>query len=359
MRILACHPGPHFSVHDVYVGWVEAFQELGIQTAEYNLGDRLTFYDSAMVEISEYPSDNNFDALVVDVGDGKRLTFKKALTREQSHELAINGLYSALYRLKPDILFLVSAFFIPLELLDLARSYGTKVVILNTESPYEDDRQATYARHADFVVLNDPINLERFQEVTRAMYIPHGYRPKVHHLGEPVAVVASDFAFVGTGYPSRIEFMEAMDFGDLDVLLAGNWQQLDEDSALLKYVAHEVDECLDNTQTADVYRSAKIGMNLYRKEAESPDLSQGVAMGPREVEMASCGMFFLRDRRTEGDGVLSMLPVFACPKEATEQLHWWMDRPVQRRDLALQARLAVKDRTFTNHAKILLGALEV
>ena len=39
MRVLLCHPGPDFSVHDlgVYAGWLEALRDLGVQVASYNL----------------------------------------------------------------------------------------------------------------------------------------------------------------------------------------------------------------------------------------------------------------------------------------------------------------------------------
>ncbi len=358
MRILMCQPGPHFSVFDVYRGWYEAFQDLGVTVADYNLGDRLTFYDSAMVEISEYPGDGA-TTISIDIGD-RVLNLKKALSQEKAHELAVNGIYAALYKLKPDVLFLVSAFFIPPDLIDLARANGTKVVMLATESPYEDGRQLTYADHVDMMLLNDPINLEKFREKTPTYYVPHAYRPSVHHLGSGDASpeYAADFAFVGTGFRSRIEFMEKMDFGDLDVLLAGNWGELTEDSPLWKHVAHEVGECLDNEQTAQVYQSSKVGMNLYRREAETPEHSQGVALGPREVEMAACGMFFLRDPRPEGDEVLHMLPRFTSPEEASDQLEWWINHPVQRRDTALKARAAIRDRTFENNAKDFLRRLE-
>ena len=41
MKILVVHPGPDFSVHDVYAGWVEALRAHGATVAEYNLNDRL------------------------------------------------------------------------------------------------------------------------------------------------------------------------------------------------------------------------------------------------------------------------------------------------------------------------------
>lgn len=339
MRFLAGHPGPSFSVHDVFVGWVEALRELGQHVAEFNLSDRLTFYDCAMVEMP----------------DGE---LRKALPPDKAKELAVNGLYAALYKTRPDALLLVSAFFYEPALLDLARSYGTRVVLLHTESPYEDQRQLRVAAHADLNLINDPTNLDQFRAVSRTVYVPHSYRPTLHCPGSADPKLAADLAFVGTGYASRISFLEAMDLGGLDVMLAGNWQQLSDSSSLRKFVAHEPDECLDNEQTVEVYHSAKVGLNLYRREAEAARLAAGWAMGPREVEMAACGMFFLRDPRPEGDELLPMLPTFNGPGDASEKLRFWLGNPGARRELALQAREAVAERTFTNRAAELLALLD-
>ncbi len=326
-------------MHDCYVGWVEALRELGQKVAEFNLSERLTFYGSALIEVREQ-------------------MFRRALTSEQAQELAINGVYAALYKTRPDVLFVVSSFFYPTEMLDLARASGTRVVVLHTESPYEDSRQLKVAEHADLNLINDPTNLEAFQRVAPTIYTPHSYRPGLHRPGPPNPKLQADLTFVGTGYPSRVKFLEAMDLSGLDVLLAGNWQILSEDSPLRGYVAHEPDECLDNAQTAEVYRSAKVGLNLYRREAEEDRLIDGWACGPREIEMAACGTFFLRDPRPESDELLPMLPAFTSPGEATERLRYWLARPEKRRELAQQARAAVADRTFTTRAAELLALLE-
>lgn len=332
------HPGPNFSVHDVFVGWAEALRALGQHVIEFNLAERLTFYDHVMLEHDGQP--------------------QKALSGEKATELAVNGLYAALYKTRPHVLLCVSGFFYPLDLLDLARAYGTKVVVLHTESPYEDGRQLNLAEHADLNLINDPTNLAAFQATAPTWYVPHSYRPHLHCPGEPDPKLASEFAFIGTGYQSRIEFLEAMDLQGIDVFLGGNWQQLTDGSPLLKHVAHGKDDCLDNTQTVEVYRSAQCGLNLYRREAENAHLSVGQAMGPREVEMAATGLFFLRDPRPESDEVLSMLPTFTSPGEASELLRYWLARPEKRSDLATQAREAVADRTFANRAAELLQWLD-
>src|SRR5690606_34512582 len=172
-----------------------------------------------------------YERAVFEVERGK---FKKALSWEDARELAVNGLYSTLYKSQPDILFIVSGFFIPPILMERARAHGTKVALLHTESPYQEAEQLGRARYADFNLLNDPVNLDRYKDMPATRYFPHAYDPDLHRPGDPVPEMKCDFSFVGTGYKSRIEFFEQMDFGDLDVLLAGNWSGLSEDSRLLK-----------------------------------------------------------------------------------------------------------------------------
>jgi len=341
MRILAAHPGPRFSVHDVHVGWTEALREVGNRVAEYDLSTRLTMYDAALIE-------------------GPNKTVKKAFSPEQAVQLAVNGLCAALYRLKPEVLFVTYARFYPNEIFDLARTYGTKIVVMHTESPYEDERQLEVASHADINLVNDPTHLVKFNEVAPTYYMPHSYREGFHQPGDQKASVAGDFVFVGTGYKSRINFFDQMNFDGLDVLLAGNWQMLSDDSHLRKYVIHDFDECLDNQQTVEVYQSCKVGMNLYRREVDMGDsiTEEGWSCGPREIEMAACGLFFLRESRGESNELFPMLPTFVTPDDASDELHWYLKHDDIRREAIADARARIADRTFVNRASELMQLLE-
>ena len=338
MRWLACAPGPEFSVKDLHVGYVEALRAAGERVINFELGDVLTFYDSALLQVGSH-------------------SFRKALSGQQATELAADRLAGALYKTRPDVLLLTSGFFADTDVLDIARHDGVRVVAVMTEQPYEHTRELELARHCDLVLLTDPINIADFQQVTRAAHAPHCYRPAVHTPGPADPALACDFAFVGTGYQSRIEFFERMDLTGLDVLLAGNWQQLADDSPLVRHVATGSADCLANTAAVDIYRSAAVGINLYRREAED-GAAQGWAVGPREIEQAAIGAFFLRDPRSEGDGLLPSLPTFTSPEQASDQLRWWLDHPDLREAAALKAREAVADRTFDNAAARLLRLLD-
>lgn len=335
MRWLVAAPGPGFSVADVYEGWVEALRNAGEKVITHPLDAILSFYDSVL--LPHRPG-----------------VAKKALSAEQATELAADRLAGALYKVRPDVLVVVSGFFADPILLDLARRDGVTVVTLHTEEPYEHERELALAGHADVAIVNDPVNLDEFRSVTRAEYFGHAYRPGIHHPGPADPALACDFGFAGTAYPSRVQFLEAMDLEGVDTILAGNWERLAEDSPLWPYVATP-SACLDNSLTADLYRSAKVGINLYRREGEQLD---GWAVGPREIEAAACGHFILRDPRGEGDELFPWLPTFSSPAEASALLREWIPRDDERAALASKAREVIADRTFDAHAARLLRLLE-
>lgn len=334
MRFLVAAPGPGYSVADVYEGYVEALRAAGQHVVEFPLDAMLTLYDNVFLQ----------------VGPGK---FTKALTGTQAAEYAADRLAGALYKVRPDVLIVVSGFFVHPVLLEQARHDGVTVITLHTEEPYEHQRELDLARHADLALLTDPVNIDAFRSVTRAEHFGHAYRPSVHHPGPADPVLSCDLAFVGTAYPSRVQFLEQMDLGGLDVILGGNWTGLAADSPLRQYIATV--DCLDNEESAELYRSARVGLNLYRREGEQ---LAGWAMGPRELEMAACGLPFIRDPRPETDDVLGMLPTFTAPEEASALLRWLLDHDDERQALASKAREAIADRTFDAHAARLLRLLE-
>jgi spore maturation protein CgeB len=341
MHALLVRPGPHFSVADVHRGLVKGLWQNGVEVADLNLDERLDFYNLAHIK-----------------KDGE---WVKAFDLRGAIQMASQGIAARSYAVWPDIVLVTSGFYLTSELMAILRKRPHHLVLWCTESPYEDTRQLELAPLFDTVILNDPANLEQFRQVNRrTFYLPHSYDPDIHFPGPTSPERASDFAWIGTAYESRMDFFEDVDWRDLDVKLGGMWRGLTGDSPLRRYLMHpdELDHCCDNVEAAGWYRGCKASANLYRKETGDTDHADGWAMGPREVELAACGTFFLREPRGEGDEILGMLPRFKGADDFTDQLHWYMRRPDERQALAEEARYAVADRTFRNTTARLLGLID-
>lgn len=340
MKVLVVEPGPHFSVADVSAGLAKGLRANGVEVGVLNLADRLNFYDNTYI-----------------AREGGE--FVKALSREDAIRMAAKGIEQVCYEWWPDIVIVVSGFFIPPEIWGVLARRPHHTVLWCTESPYEDDRQLRPAEYVNTVIVNDPLNLEQFRRVNpRTWYMPHSYDPDRHHPGRAAPSLKCDFSFVGTGFPSRIEFFEKVDWTGIVPKFAGNWSLVDDDSPLKPHLMFDKTQCFDNADAARLYRSSKVTANLYRKETSEAGSADGWAIGPREVELAACGAFFLREPRPEGDRLFPMLPTFTTPVEFQDLLREWLARPRLRTSAAASARAAVTDRTFPNTAAKLLRLVE-
>jgi spore maturation protein CgeB len=347
MRWLLIHPGPSWSVADVFNGWSEALTGLGETVEEYPLDAALRFFNNALAETGQ-------------VRPCGCREVRKYLDREQAARLALDPILAAANRFWPDVILCTSAFFMQPWLLEILRDRSHKIIVIFTESPYQDDYQLKVAEYADLSLLNDPVNIDAYRRVGPAEYMPQAYRETVHYPPPFGAVPEYDFAFVGTGFPSRVRFFDQMDLAGLNVRLGGLWMDLPEDSPLRDWtgITDDRGDCVDNHEVAGIYRRSRTGINFYRREAEDGHEGEGWAVGPREIEQAACGLWFARDGRPESDELFPMLPAFTSPEEASDQIRWALAHPDERAEAALKARAAVADRTFTNNARRLLSLLE-
>lgn len=337
MRALVVNPGPNFSVADVARGWAKGLAACGVDVRTFELDKLLDYFAYAYTD-----------------RDGQIV---KTHTETEAIQLAAGQVKAACYDWWPDIVLVVSGFFMYPQLVEIMRSRHRHIVLLCTESPYEDDAQLKKAAWYDAVVLNDPTNLDAFSEVCDgpALYAPHAYDPQVHYRAP--APHHADVSWIGTCYPSRARFLERVDWTGLDVSFGGNFK--DAPPELLQFVGHDPEDCVDNDVAAEVYRGSLASFNIYRAETNGQlsDTADGWAMGPREVEMARCGLWFARQSRPESDEVFPMLPTFTTPEELGDQLRWAIANPEARMMAVERAAAAVEDRTFDTNAARLLRAL--
>ena len=266
-------------------------------------------------------------------------------------------MHGKLYEWWPDLVVVISGFYVHPWTWDILKFRPHKTAVIFTESPYEDDRQLTLVEKAapDVVVLNDPINIGKFRAAhDKVIYLPHCYDPDIHY--PSTQPPDTDFVFVGTGYQDRIELLDAVNWDGLTVKLAGNWNT--EHTQLSPFLVNPPAECIDNRDAADLYRRAKVSMNRYRREANRPELRDGYAVGPREVELAACQTFFLRDDREESNVLFPMLPTFTTADELEEMIRWWAAHDRARNKAAVRARQQIINRTFDQNTRRLLQLVD-
>ncbi len=339
MRALVVHPGPAFSVADVHNGLVKGLAANGVEVKSVNLDDRLDVYCRAELK----------------VGRDRR----KIFSREAAIAHACRTIESDLYEFWPDVIIFTSCFFITPFLWGILERRPHHTVAWFTESPYEDDRQLQVAAHVDTAIINDPFNIQTYRQVNpRTWYMPHSYDPDIHRPGPVTPHLACDFSWVGTAFPSRIDFFQQVDWSGLDVKLAGNWQALHGNSRLRRLLLEDRVVCLDNVETVRLYQSSKVSANVYRKERSAGGSDVGWAAGPREIELAATGTFFIREPRGEGDELFPDAPTFESPAEFGDLVRWWTSHDDQREKTARLNREAIAERTFTNTAAHLLRLLD-
>lgn len=218
-----------------------------------------------------------------------------------------------------DTVLIVSPQYFPMSVIQVLRKVGIKTAAYFTEAPYEDTLNApTQASFFDYVFVNDRNSVGLFKTFCpNTYYLPHSFDPALHYPdldGETDGKVI----FTATGYPSRRQFLQQVDWEGIDLELRGLWW-MPARSKLKKYVRGEVQE---NEDVAEMYRHATAGISMHRQQRYVDeriyiDSGEAYSVGPRTYELAACGLFQVSDHRDEladifGEGVV---PVYDTPRE--------------------------------------------
>jgi spore maturation protein CgeB len=257
------------------------------------------------------------------------------------------------------VVIISSMYFMKQSILLLKRA-GLKVAIYFTESPYDDEQQSRLAEHADVCWTNERSSLGRLRVWNpNSYYLPHGYNPEKHYPKEDNddTVPAHDVVFVGTGFEERVELLSAVDWDGIDFGLYGCWPTLASRHRLRKYIRGKE---TDNKLTAELYRKAKIGLNLYRVSKgfgkHATRIKHAESMSPRAYELAACGAFHLSEYRQEvgeifNNGRGDLVPTFSTPDELSRLIREWLPKERERKQIASVLPIAVGPHTWGARAE--------
>jgi spore maturation protein CgeB len=346
MRILLVHPGATWSTADVYDGLLYGLRKHGAAVDQYRLDTAIemqhralnTFWRWKRKRVPELPKPNRADVI---------------------YQAGVGALESAL-RHRADVVLIVSAMFFHPDVVAMMKQAGLRVVVLFTESPYDHEQEARIASMVDGCWTNERAAVPLLRHVNpRTGYLAHGWHPDKHFVSaRSISDVPShDVVFVGTGFPERIEWFNAINWDGIDLGLYGTWQGLGLKKSLARCIRQGN---VDNAYAASLYRRAKIGLNLYRtrgaKRLPLPCVPE--SLSPRAYELAACGSFSISDYRAEVAEVFGdLVPTFRTPTEAAALIRLWLADDAGRVRVSTRLPACVAEASWETRAKTVLGDL--
>lgn len=316
MKVMLISPGASFSTIDVYNGYRDALTRAGVEVVEYLLDERLEVANRYLKALFSHATRH--------LPRNERRTPTSA---EVMWQACSDMIPRALWH-KVDFILHFSAMYLHPDFLVMLRRAGIPNVALFTESPYADLHHLRLLPYIDAAFTNERSSVAVLRRANSDVYyLPCAHDPATHRPGPaPDGVPAHDVVLVGTGFQERVDLLAGVDWSGIDLGLYGTWSLLGSRHPLRRYVRGGV---MGNPDAVDLYRAAKIGLNLYRTStgygSDTPQIGAAESLNPRAVELAACGVFTLSDYRAEVPDVFGHdVPTFAGSADLETQVRYWL-----------------------------------
>lgn len=351
MKILMCHPGATVATADVYTGYRDALRRAGVEIIEYLLDDRLEVAKRHLTSMFAH-ADRHLPKAA-----------RRRPTESHIQWQACNDMIPRALWHKVDFVLHVSCQYLHPDFLVLLRRANIPNVAILTESPYADDYHEKLLPYIDVAFVNERTSVDRLRRVNSDVYyLPCGYDPARHYPGaggDDDDTPAHDVVFVGTAFQERIDLLAGVDWTGINLGLYGTWNLLGSRHPLRKFVKGKN---VSNARAVQLYRKAKINLNLYRTSAgygvDAPHIDQAESLNPRAVELAACGLFHLTNYRAElADVFDELVPTFRTSSDLFAMVTSWLKADDERRERAAALPARVAHLTFDHHAQAMATTL--
>jgi spore maturation protein CgeB len=331
-KILFVWTAAEYSVHDVANGYYNALLRAGFELCDYRLNRRMAYHSRALGE----PKNDDVELV----------------SRLASENLIVEAL-----RQRVDFVFIVSGMLVhPDGVWLLARS-GIPTFTIFTESPYDDDKQLQFstAHTAMKCATHERTSAKRYGWT----YARHAYDPQVHYRPEVTEERPCDVIMVGTGWDERRQILSAIDWTGIDLRLLGTWhigngKEPYYDAAppdLGPLEAFIEPKCVDNRTIRNLYRSAKICLNMHRAHPSAESIN------PRGIELAACEAFQISDNRAEVSEMFPTVPIYASAGDLEEKIRYYLANDSERAQCVAEAYTNVQGETFDRRVDTLMSAI--
>ncbi len=191
-------------------------------------------------------------------------------------------------------------------------------------------------------------------------YVPVACDPALH---APVVVTpeekekyGSPVSFMGAGYHNRQQIFASL--ADLPLKIWGTeWPTCRPFDRLVQDGGRRIPP----SEYVKIFSASDINLNLHSSHERDGVDPFGDFLNPRTFELASAGAFQLMDERSllsECFEPGKEIVTFRNAQELKEKIHYYMDHPQERREIANRARArALKDHTYQHRVKDMLSII--
>ena len=341
MRILIIYPGHSHATIDVALGYENGLRAIGHTVRAFNYHNQLTFYVGALKYWQKHAGK-----------DDKVANPDMAALVLASEQAAIE-----VVDFVPDLVVVICGFVLHKRAFDLINRLCRPIVLVLTESPYNDASQARIIEGGEVAqtFTNDKSSVIPLREATgaRVEYLPHSYDPMRHHKKDAVLdKYESDVFFFGTMWPERQRLLEPV----------RRWCRRRRIDAQIGGIGFRRRKgMITNAELVRYYSATKIALNQHRtiasaKDDEEQHVAGAYSLGPRAFEIAACKAFQLcDDARPELHEVFDgSVPTYTDGADLKNKIGYYMDHPDQREALARAAYQRVQPCSFENRARDIL-----
>lgn len=342
MRALVVHPGASWATHDVYVGLTEGLRAHSVEVSEFRLDTRIDRSHDFLHFLWRRQSRSD-----------KEKRWPKPTYGDILHQAAIGLIERAIERNCTDVI-VVSAMFLLPDRIELCRRAGLRVWLVCTETPYAMADELRLAKLVDGVWTHERAALDAFTSVNlQTGYLPHGWRKGVHNNRSVVSDYDADVIFVGSLFPERITWLEAIDWSGINFALYGNCDMLSPHSPLRKFVRGGV---VPNITALSLAKRAKIALNLFR-EPEHGIVAE--SLNPRLYEMAAAGICQVSNWRAEvGEIFGNAVRVANSPAESSAAIRQLLCDDAERNRMAEAAAAMVAGASWNQRSKQIINDVQ-
>ncbi|MED4206753.1 glycosyltransferase [Neobacillus mesonae] len=269
----------------------------------------------------------------------------------------LSALKLAIKSFKPDIVFTLVGFQLPLEMVRWVRKQHIKTAVWFTEDPYYMDRTSNLSDYFDFIFTIDSAAADYYRinkEHPNVYELPLATAPKVFFPKEVKEKFKSDICMVGYPYPERVRCIQyLLQNTSYKIQVVGKWK-----GTLYRFRQHPNLQFHDSWVQPDVvsnyYNGAKIILNTHRPFNLQQNKNRigivGKGINNRTFDVAACEVFQLIDYKEDINNYFideDEIVSYKDFNQLIDQINFYLKNEEDRIRIAQKARARVlKDHTF-------------